>query len=649
MDLPVIEIDENTVQNLNKAKKLEWIITNEFGGYSSSTVIGMNTRKYHGLLVASDKPPLGRKVILSKLDEEMILDDKTVKLSTNRYTDVVYPEGYKYQVKFELNPFPQFTYKVNGIVVKKTIYTNFVKNVIVVKYEFEDVKEPFVFRIYPLINYRSIYSLTKSLINFKILKENKAVKIVFPDDNFLILSGCEYEENGLTDDEKWYKNFFYEADAERGEDCVEDNYNPGYFEFRVYNNTKNLFLMIGYSTPKKELDEPKKIIEQEIGRKRYLLTKFFQDKKIPEEDWIKWLVLAADSHDITRFDRKKSIIAGYHWFGEWGRDSLIALSGICLANGKHPQAKDILKTYAGFCKNGLIPNVLPVNSEEISYNSVDTSLLFIDRVYQVYKVTKDLKFVKEVWTVMKEIVESYMKGTDFEIKMDKDGLISHGPGLTWMDVKLDDEFVTPRGGKAVEIQALWYNTLKIMELFAQKMKEDYKNYKNLAKRVKKSFNDKFWNGSYLDDCLGDNSLRPNQIFAVGLDFSVLDKDKMKKVVSIVKKKLLTDYGLRTLAKNDPKFRGKYTGSWKERDLAYHQGTVWPWLFGLFVRSWIKVNGNKKIIDKIIKSFVKEEIMKFGLGTISEIVDGDKPFESKGCISQAWGIGEILDCLLMNIT
>jgi predicted glycogen debranching enzyme len=644
MDLPVIEIDKNTIRNINKSKKLEWIITNEFGGYASSTVIGMNTRKYHGLLVASDKPPLDRKVILSKLDEELTLNNKTVKLSTNGYLDSVHPKGYNYQVKFELNPFPQFTYRVDSIEVKKTIFTNFVKNVVVVKYEFENVKEPFIFRVYPLINYRSIYSLTKSPINFKIHKGNKTVKITLPDNNFLILNGCEFEENELTEREKWYKNFLYEVDAERGEDCIEDNYNPGYFEFRVYNNKKNLFIAAGYSIPEKELDEPKKIIEQEIGRKRYLLTKFFQDKEIPEEDWIKWLVLATDSHDITRFDHKKSIIAGYHWFGEWGRDSMIALPGICLITGKISQTKDILKTYAGFCKNGLIPNMLPTSSEKISYNSVDTSLLFIDRVYQVYKQTKDLDFVKEVWPVMKKIVESYVKGTDFGIKMSEDGLISHGPGLTWMDVKLDGKYVTPREGKAIEIQALWYNALKIMEFFSEKLGEDEKKYFTLTQKVRKSFNEKFWNGSYLDDCLNDNTLRPNQIFAVGLDFSMLDGKKMKKVVSFIEKKLLTKHGLRTLSKSDPRFRGKYFGDIRERDLAYHQGTVWPWLFGLFVRSWVKTNGNKKIINKTIKPFVKEEIMRFGLGTISEIVDGDKPFESRGCISQAWSIGEILNCI-----
>ena len=640
----MIEIDKNTIQNLDKSKKLEWIITNEFGGYASSTVIGMNTRKYHGLLIASDKSPLNRKVILSKLDEEMILDDKTVNLSTNRYLDVTYPEGYRYQVGFELNPFPQFTYRVDGIDVKKTIFTNFVKKVVVVKYEFENVKEPFVFRIYPLINYRSIYSLTKSNIGFKVFAGSETVKIIFPDNNFLIFKGCKFKESSLTDEEKWYKNFFYEADSDRGEDCVENNYNPGYFEFRVYNNTKNLFLVIGYSISKEVMGEPKKIIEQEIGRKRYLLTKFFQDKKIPEEDWIKWLVLAADSHDITRFDHKKSIIAGYHWFGEWGRDSMIALPGICLVNEKVSQAKDILRTYSGFCKNGLIPNMLSTNSEEMSYNSVDTSLLFIDRVYQVYKQTNDLEFVREVWPVLKEIIEGYMQGIDFGIKMDKDGLISHDPGLTWMDVKLDGKYATPRDDKAVEIQALWYNALKIMEFFSEKLGEDKKKYFNLGERVEKSFNEKFWNGSYLDDCVGDRTLRPNQIFAVGLDFSMLDNEKMKKVIKIVEKELLTKGGLRTLTKHDSRFHGKYSGGMEERDMAYHQGTIWPWLLGIFVKSWIKVHGNKKIINKIIKPFVEERIKRFGLGTISEIVDGDKPFESRGCISQAWSIGEILDCV-----
>jgi predicted glycogen debranching enzyme len=242
MELPIIEIDKNAIKNIEESKKLEWIITNEFGNYSSSTVTGMNTRKYHGLLIASDKPPLDRKVILSKLDEEIILDDKIIKLGTNRYQDSIHPEGYKNQVKFELNPFPKFSYKINDIEVKKTIFMNFVKDIIIVRYEFENVKNPFVFRIYPLINYRSIYSLRKTPVDFKIKEKNNGIKIVFPDDNFLVLKGSGFEENGLTEHEKWYKNFFYEMEANRGEDCIENNYNPGYFECMVYNNTKEVFI-----------------------------------------------------------------------------------------------------------------------------------------------------------------------------------------------------------------------------------------------------------------------------------------------------------------------------------------------------------------------------------------------------------------------
>jgi len=644
MDLPVIEIEKKTIQDLKKSKKLEWIITNGLGGYASSTVLGMNTRKYHGLLVASDKPPLNRKVIMSKLEEEVILKDKIVRLSTNKYQDAIHPDGYKNQVKFELNPFPQFTYDIDDTKIKKTIFMEYRKNVIVVKYEFENVKEPFIFRIHPLINYRSIYSLTKSQINFTISKGRKNVKIIFPDKNFLIIRGCNFKENDLTENERWYKNFFYEVDSEREEDCTENNYNPGYFEFRVYNNTKDLILQMGYSTSEKELSKPKKIIEEEIARKKYLLTNFFNNKKIPEEDWIKWLVFAADSHLITRFDNKKSVIAGYHWFGEWGRDSMISIPGLYLSTGRIYHAKDILKTYADFCERGLIPNVMPTGLEKISYNSVDTSLLFIDCVYQVYKYTKDLKFVKEIWPVMKSIVENYIKGTLFDIKMGEDGLIKHGPGLTWMDVCIDGKYATPREGKAVEIQALWYNTLKIMEFFSKKFKENSKKYLEFANKVKKSFNEKFWNGSYLDDCLGDKSIRPNQLFAISLDFDVLDKYKRKNVLSVVIKHLLTDYGLRTLSNKDSNYQKVYSGNHVERDLAYHQGTVWPWLWGIFIKSWIKATGNDKTIKKGLESFVKKEIIRFGLGTISEIIDGDKPFESKGCISQSWSISEILKFL-----
>lgn len=266
MDLPVIEIEKTTIQDLNKSKRLEWIITNGLGGYASSTITGMNTRKYHGLLVTSDKPPLDRKVILSKLEEELLLKDKTVKISTNRYLDVTYPEGYKNQVKFELNPFPRFIYNVDGIEVKKSIFTVYGKNIVIVKYEFENVNEAFVFRIYPLINYRPIYYLTKTPINFKISKENKIVRINFPDNNFLIMKAWGFKENGLTENEKWYKNFFYEIDAERGDDFIENNYNPGYYEFRVYNNT-NIFLEIGYSTSEKEFPILKKLSNKRLQEK----------------------------------------------------------------------------------------------------------------------------------------------------------------------------------------------------------------------------------------------------------------------------------------------------------------------------------------------------------------------------------------------
>lgn len=643
MKLPVITLEKNTLQDLEKSKKLEWLLTNGLGGYASSTVIGMNTRKYHGLLVTSERSPLERKVVLSKLEEEIVLKDKIVNLSTNRYLNAVYPEGYRNLVKFELNPFPNFFYEVEGLKIQKTIFMCNGKNIVIVKYKIDNPKNiTFTLRVHLLINYRSIYSLTKSPISFKVEKRKKNVKILFPDDNFLILSGCEFKESLLSENERWYKNFFYEVDAQRGEECTENNYNPGCFEKKV-KGEKTLYLAFGYSVQEKELKNPEKTISLEIERKKRLLEKFFErNRKVPADEWIKWLVLAADSHIITRFDKKKSMIAGYHWFGEWGRDTLISLPGLCLSTGRLSDAIGMLKTYSLACKNGLIPNVLPTNSEKISYKSVDTSLLFIDRVYRVYRHVRNVRFVEEFWPVMKGIIENYINGTLHGIRMDSDGLISHEAGLTWMDVFLDGEYVTPREGKAVEIQALWYDALKIMEFFARKLNENWKKYSILSRKVKESFNEKFWNGSYLDDCLGDSTLRPNQIFAVDLSFSMLDEEKKKKVLSVMKKELMIKYGLRTLSKNDPRFHGKYSGSRKERDLSYHQGTAWPWLLGMFVRSWARVKKDKKIIEKIVKPFVEEEIMRLGLGTISEIVDGDPPFESRGCISQAWSIGEILD-------
>ena len=629
MKLPRLVINKERIQDFNRSKKLEWIVTNGMGCYSSSTILGMNTRKYHGLLVASKKPPLDRKVLLSKIEDEVIIDGKTFQLSTNKYLDVVYPEGFKLLNKFELNDNPKFFYEVLGVKIKKEVYMLREKNIVVISYEINTGKKDVKLKIKPLINYRSIYELTKDKRLFNVENKEKEVKIKFSNDDFLRISADngKYSPNTLNEEQKWYKNFYYEVEVERGEDGVENCYNPGIFE--VEGKGKFLFKIIASYCDDKDYDYDK-LKKLEIKRKEKLIDDFFRINEIKKEDWIKWLILAGDNHLIKKFDGKSSIIAGYHWFGEWVRDTMISLPGICLKTGRLKEAKNILEGYAKYIKNGILPNNLPVREgESPGYNSADGTFWFVNCIYLYYQKTKDKKFAEKMWPTIIQIIEKHVEGTN-GIKLDNDFLMKHEPGLTWMDAKVDGRYVTPRFGKAVEIQALWYNCLCVAEFFAKELNEDYRKYQFHDNLIKKNFNEKFWYGECLKDCIDDNTIRPNQMIVLDLPFKIADEKRVKGIADCVKKILWTDYGLRTLPKDNKDFHGVYSGSFSQRDLAYHQGTIWP---------WISVISSDK---EWVKKFVEREIMNFGLGTISEIIDGNEPFESKGCISQAWSIGNILE-------
>jgi len=646
MKLKKIFFGREIVRNLDEAKQLEWLVTNGLGGYASSTIIGMNTRKYHGLLIASRKSPLDRKVLLSKLEEVIEIDKKSYSISTNRYLDVVYPEGYKFQNGFMLDFFPSFEYEVEKVKIRKTIFMPYQENSVIIIYEVKNGKKDEVtLKIRPLVNFRSIYSLTKQPFGVKIKNYSDGCRIFFKEDEFLDIScstGC-YRESRLKEEEKWYWNFFYEKDAERGEDAVEHCFSPGEFVIRV-GERKKFYVSASYCKFKR-ISDVDRLLREEIGRRKKLLKSFFKINKVPEEEWIKRLVLAIDHHLIKRYDGNFSIIAGYPWFGEWGRDTFISFSGSFLRTGKFKEAKSVIEFFAEKCKNGLIPNMLGrFEGEEDSYNSVDTSLLFIKSVYRYYEATKDLKLIKKVFPVMEEIIQKYLVGTDFGIKY-KDGILKHGPGLTWMDVRIDGKFVTPREN-AVEIQALWYNALKIMEFFSKELKKNHKIYEKLAKEVKKKFLEVFWleKFGYLKDCENDETLRPNQLLALDLDFKLLNERKERKILRTVEERLLTDRGLRTLAKEDPRFHGIYHGNLKKRDEAYHQGTIWPWLWGTYIRVCKRLGVER---EKKLKEFVEREMKKLCVGSLCEIIDGDEPFESRGCISQAWSIAEILDAICFS--
>jgi predicted glycogen debranching enzyme len=623
MKFPEILVESGTVKDIDKSKNLEWITTNGTGGYASSTITGMNSRKYHGLLIATKNPPQDRKLVLSKLEEEVVFKKERFSLSTNQYLGTIYPKGYENQLEFKLDPFPTFIYKVRNVEIKKTVFMVQKKNISIVRYEVKNPKKFFFkIKISPFVNYRSIFDLKKKNEEFKLDPKENKVTIWFNKDDYLRIRGQKFKVSKLGKDERWYKNFHHRKDNERGEDSIENNYCPGHFEFEIRGKKEVFFVVSSFcqDIPK----HPNKLVNNEIKYKEKVLKVFHGKSKFPKDDWIKWIVLALDSHLVNG----NSVIAGYHWFGEWGRDTLISIPGL-LKLGKENEVKDILRHYGKHSRNGIIPNMLSRGKgEETIFNTVDASLWFIDRVYRTYKKTDDKAFMREMIPVMKYIVSNYIKGTDFDIKMDGDNLVNHGPGLTWMDAKVNGKYITPRTGKAVEIQGLWFNALMILHTVTKEEK-----YLVIAEKTKASFNEKFWNGEYLDDVYGDSSLRPNQLIVLELPFCIVDEDRKKKIISVIEKELLTTSGLLTLSRSDPRYKGRYEGYIENRDAAYHQGTIWPWLIGTYIR----VTGNKEFL----RLFVEKELNQFGLGTIGEIFDGDQPHIPRGCISQAWSLAEIL--------
>lgn len=394
-----------------------------------------------------------------------------------------------------------------------------------------------------------------------------------------------------------------------------------------------------------------------------LLENFYGlNPEVPMSDWLNWALLAANSFIVENVACKKSVIAGYFWFEPWGRDTFISLPGLMLVTGRFNDAKDILQSFIQYCKNGLIPNFLADKSGEPAYNTVDGTLWYVNAVLQYLKYTGDFAFVQEeLWENLQAIIDYHERGTLFGICLDDDGLIMHGSRLTWMDAAVDGKEITPRVGKAVEIQALWYNALRIMELLANKFegRDLAEKYANMASKTSRSFNYKFWNpkAGCLFDVLeangADASLRPNQIFAVSLDFSLLDKDKSELVVDVVNRELVTPYGLRTLALNDPKFAGKCFGDRLSRDSAYHNGTIWPWLLGPFITAYLKINNYaaescEYVLKNLVLPFFTIGIHQAGLGTLSEIYDCDPPNTPRGCIAQAWSVAEPLRAFVEDL-
>jgi predicted glycogen debranching enzyme len=655
----MIQFERETWSDLEAALRREWLETNGLGGFASSTIIGLNTRRYHGLLVAATKPPVGRLVLLSKLEETLLIDGRRFDLSANRYPGVVHPQGFRYLRNFRLEPFPVFTYEVEGIEIEKCVFMIHAENSTVIHYQLRknnhrEVPKNFRLEIRPLIAFRDYHGTTheNGAINSAV-QERSGLATVTPYQGLPALHlGHNAIELCKTGD--WYRNFEYDAERERGLEFSEDLFNPFVLSFDLRSRRQASIIA---STEERDAAQAVEYRQAEITRRRKAIV-----ASPVEDSFAQSLTAAADQYLVSRGD-EKTIIAGYHWFGDWGRDTMIALPGLTLPTCKHDVARSILRTFAKHVDQGMLPNRFPDAGEAPEYNTVDAALWFIEAARAYLAYTGDLEFVgDELYPIFADIISWHVRGTRYGIKVDDSGLLASGePGvqLTWMDAKVGDWVVTPRRGKPVEIQALWYNALCIMEDLASLRGEEAarKRYRHMATVAQWSFNRLFWNeklGCLYDVVNGgppDRSIRPNQIFAVSLPHSMLRQDRARRVVEKVEEHLLTPFGLRTLAPSDPLYRGHYTGGPKERDGAYHQGTVWPWLLGPFLNAYIKVNEGSEEARRQAQAWLsplESHLAEAGLGHISEIFEGDAPHRPCGCIAQAWSVAEILRVYLEEV-
>jgi predicted glycogen debranching enzyme len=653
----MIRFGQDVCGNLDAALRREWVETNGLGGFASSTINGLNTRRYHGLLVAATKPPVGRFVLLSKFEETLSLDGRKFDLSANRYPGVIHPQGFQFLKEFRLDPFPIFTYEVEGIQIEKTMFMVQGENTAIIQYQIKDnaeLSERIELELRPLIAFRNYHSLTheNGSLNHRVETEpGLASMSPYADLPTLHLGhdAVEVQSGG-----NWYRNFEYDAERERGLDFVEDLFNPCLLRFDLRSTTQATIIA---STERREVAQANEYRRSEISRRRADVM-----RSPVEDDFVKTLTAATDQYIAARGDQK-TVVAGYHWFSDWGRDTMIALPGLTLPTKRYDVARSILRTFAQHVDRGMLPNRFPDAAETPEYNTVDATLWFFEAIRAYLSYTDDLEFVREnLYGVLTDIISWHVRGTRYGIKVDPSGLLNSGePGvqLTWMDAKVGDWVVTPRHGKAVEIQALWYNALCIMENLAQKLGDNKgrKRFKSMAALTKWSFNRLLWNekGGYLYDVVNggppDASIRPNQIFAVSLPHSMLSLERARGVVETVQRHLLTPYGLRSLAPSDPQYRGCYTGGPENRDGAYHQGTVWPWLMGPFITAYIKVSGSNESARRQAENWlsgIRDHLADAGLGHISEIFEGDLPHRPCGCIAQAWSVAEVLRATVEDI-
>lgn len=640
------------LKSFDTALTKEYMVTNGLGGYSTASICGAGVRKYSGLLIAGLNPPVERRLLLSKLDETLYIDNNEYKLYSNAYTDESTDKGYLFEESFEYEYFPVQNYLVNGVFIAKSITMQYGKNTTVITYCVRNNNKPIKLRLETEINNRDHHGNTKRG-DFKCYQEiiENGVKITYDiNDIELYLKSDKAIYNQGSG---WLENILYYDEVERGLENYDYHYRSGYFEISI-EPYENIEFSIIASTEKITELSGKCYFQKEKERK----DKLIEMLKLKNE-LTKTLALAGDQFIVKRKSTNtKTVIAGYPWFTDWGRDTMIALPGLTLTSGRYDDAKELLLTFAKYEKDGLIPNMFPDEDIDPYYNTIDGTLWYFNAVYKYLQYTKDYTFIKEnIFLTLTSMIQNHIKGTAFNIKMDKEDCLLSGGNkniqLTWMDVKIKDWTVTPRQGKAVEINALWYNAVCIYKELCKRFGLEYKYYEELALKIKESFLKKFWNEKanyfydYIDGLEYNEQIRPNGVIALSLPYTMIEETTAKKVLETAFEKLYTPYGLRSLAYDDIEYRRVFIGGVVPRDSAYHQGTVWSWLIGPFITAVSRWCKDKELCLKLIEPFY-DHLKDRCVGSISEVFDGDSPHNPRGCYAQAWSVAELLRAYVEDV-
>jgi len=641
----------------------EWLITNGLGGYASGTLAGIPARKYHGLFVPNLTAPKGRHILISRCDEVISAGSHRLHLGGAEFSsERIVGESHQYLSEFRLDDrIAAWRFEFDGHVLEKSIVMPHNQNTVCVLYELLSGDE-IDLQIRPYLSFRRHdESPLPAPDEFTLIASRDRHEVRHGASPLTMRMAIRPGPSTFVTEDRDELEFFYRIERDRGDPPFESAHSPGYFKVSLNaEHPTAAFVATTHGWDRIDFDVPS-VFEAERRRMHALLQ---LAPGATEDAFASQLTMAADQFIVlpgSRLEESvmsqaegselRTIYAGYHWFGDWGRDTMISLEGLTLCTGRYREAGAILRTFSHYVRDGLLPNLFPEGERQALYHTVDATLWYFHAIARYIAASGDRLIISQLFPVLESIVEHYQRGTHFNIGMDaQDALVAAGAEgyqLTWMDAKVDGWVVTPRRGKPVEIQALWYNALQLMARWAPKMGKSAEPYETCARRVRASFNNRYWNAAA--DCLydvidgpdgDDPSIRPNQVFAISLDHPVLERERWPAVLDTIRNRLLTPFGLRTLSADHPDYKPHYRGDLRARDAAYHQGTVWPWLIGHYVDARLKLDPDVTSARTLLNGF-RDHLSEAGIGSISEIFDAEDPYAPGGCIAQAWSVAEVL--------